>query len=245
MSTYVYAFTHSAHPLPVDRLTGVGAQATPLRVVRHDGLAAVVSDAPESLRAKRRDLEIHHRVLEILGGGGALLPMRFGMLAPDDAAVQATLASRADHYRTLLARVEGRVELNVKAVHREEPLLRELLLEHRTLRERNEALRDNGGGTHADKVAFGERLMAAMEDRRARDAERVLAELRPHAALVSLGPPASGCFVNASFLVGTAARPGFDASLAQLQTQMAELADVRVHGPLPPYSFVTVEPAIA
>jgi Gas vesicle synthesis protein GvpL/GvpF len=245
MSTYVYAFTHSAHPLPVDGLAGVGAQATPLRVVRHDGLAAVVSDAPESLRAKRRDLEIHHRVLEILGGGGALLPMRFGMLAPDDAAVQATLASRADHYRTLLARVEGRVELNVKAVHREEPLLRELLLEHRTLRERNEALRDNGGGTHADKVAFGERLMAAMEDRRARDAERVVAELRPHAALVSLGPPASGCFVNASFLVGTGARPAFDAALARLREELVELADVRVHGPLPPYSFVTVEPAIA
>jgi hypothetical protein len=243
MSTYVYAFTHSAHPLAVDGLTGVGAQAAPLRVVRHDGLAAVVSDAPESLRAKRRDLETHHRVLEALGEAGPVLPMRFGILAPDDAAVQSTLAARTDHYRALLARVEGKVELNVKGVHREDPLLRALLLKHRTLRERNEALRDNGGGSHADKVAFGERLTAAMEDRRALDAERVLAELRPHAALVSLGPPASGCFVNASFLVGADARPGFDASLARLQEELAELADVRVHGPLPPYSFVAFEPA--
>jgi Gas vesicle synthesis protein GvpL/GvpF len=244
MSTYVYAFTHSAHRLAVDGLTGVGAEAHPLRVVRHDGLAAVVSDAPESLRAKRRDLETHHRVLESLGQGGPVLPMRFGMLAPDDAAVQATLASGADHYRALLGRVDGKVELNVKAIHREEPLLRELLLEHRTLRERSEVLRDNGGGTHADKVAFGERVMAAVEDRRVRDAERVLAALRPHAALVSLGPPAD-CFVNASFLVAAAARPGFDASLARLREELAAVADVRMHGPLPPYSFVAVEPVTA
>jgi hypothetical protein len=46
------------------------------RLIRHDGLSAVVSDAPESLRAKRRDLVAHERVLETLtaarvrGGGG-------------------------------------------------------------------------------------------------------------------------------------------------------------------------------
>jgi hypothetical protein len=34
------------------------------RIVRDGDLAAVVSDAPEGLRAKRRDLEIHERALE-------------------------------------------------------------------------------------------------------------------------------------------------------------------------------------
>jgi hypothetical protein len=245
MSTYVYAFTHSTHPLPVAGMAGVGPVATPLRVVREQDLAAVVSDAPEDLRAKRRDLGMHHRILEVLSGGGPVLPMRFGMLAADDAAVQARLAAEAGHYRELLSRVEGKVELNVKGLHREESLLRELLLEHRTLRERNETLRANGGGTYYDKVAFGERLAAAIEARRSRDAQRVLAELRPHAAQVSLAPPASGCFVNASFLVGAAARGGFEGALARVRQELAELAELRVHGPLPPYSFVSAEPASA
>jgi hypothetical protein len=37
-------------------------------IVRHEGLVAVVSDAPEDLRAKRRDLEAHDEVLEALSG---------------------------------------------------------------------------------------------------------------------------------------------------------------------------------
>ena len=63
MSTYVYGFTGSSHPLSIDGMTGVGADAPTLRVLRCGDLAAVVSDAPESLRARRRDLEAHHRIL--------------------------------------------------------------------------------------------------------------------------------------------------------------------------------------
>jgi hypothetical protein len=241
MSTYVYGVTHSTHPLTIGGMAGVGPEATPLRVVRHHDLAAVVSDAPAGLRAKRRDLEIHHRVLETLSERGPVLPMRFGVLAPDDAAVQSTLGSEADHYRELLARVEGKLELNVKAVHREEPVLRDLLLENPTLRDRHEAMQASGGGSYEDKVEFGERVATAMEARRARDAERVLASLRSHASLVQLAPSASGCFVNASFLVDAAARQEFETSLARLQDELVEFADVRVYGPLPPYSFVAVD----
>ena len=78
MSTYVYGFTGSSHPLSIDGMTGVGADAPTLRVLRCDDLAAVVSEAPESLRARRRDLETHHRILQRLGTAGTVLPMRFG-----------------------------------------------------------------------------------------------------------------------------------------------------------------------
>jgi Gas vesicle synthesis protein GvpL/GvpF len=243
MSTYVYAVTGSAHPRPIDGLTGVGPQAPPLRVVRHDDLAAVVSDAPGSLRAKRRDLETHHGVLAALSEVGPVLPMRFGTLAPDDAAVQSRLAAGRDRYRELLSRVEGKVELNVKAAHREDAVLREMLLAHPTLLARHEALRGSGGGSYEAKVAFGARLMAALEERRARDAEHVLATLGPHASLTRPAPPVDGCFVNASFLVGAAGRQGFEASLAKLQHELATLAVVRVYGPLPPYSFVAIDEA--
>jgi hypothetical protein len=37
-------------------------------IVRHEGLVAVVSDAPDNLRAKRRDLVAHDEVLEALSG---------------------------------------------------------------------------------------------------------------------------------------------------------------------------------
>jgi Gas vesicle synthesis protein GvpL/GvpF len=240
MSTYVYGFTRARHPLPIDGVNGVGEQAPPLRVVRHDDLSAVVSDAPPGLRAKRRDLDAHARVLEALSAAGTVLPMRFGTVAADDEAVEAQLAAEAARYSGLLSRLDGCVEINVKAFHREDEVLRELLREHRELREANAALRAAGGGSHQDKVAFGERIAAALEDRRAQDARRVVAALRPHASEVNLGPPVDGCFANASFLVGSGERKAFEGSLSRLRQELSALVDLRRYGPLPPYSFVAV-----
>jgi hypothetical protein len=237
VSTYVYAFTKASHPLPVDTVAGVG-EHTPLRVVRQGGLTAVVSDAPRQLRAKRRDLEAHERVVEALLAEGTVLPMRFGTVASDDEAVEAELASSAGRYTELLAQLRGKVELNVKAVHREEAVLRGLLLDDRELRNLREALQAAGGGSHHDKVEFGEKLSAALDERRTRDAEHVVAELRPHASAVTLGPPVGGCFVNASFLVGAKQRKKFEASLKRLRQELSELVEIRLYGPLPPYSFV-------
>jgi hypothetical protein len=238
MSTYVYAFTGTSHPLPVDRMAGVGERKPPVRVVRQDGLTAVVSDAPERLRAKRRDVEAHERVLDTLFAAGTVLPMRFGTVAADDEAVKAELASGAKRYTKLLSRLKGKVEVNVKALHREEAVLRELLLDSQELRDRGEALRASGGGSQQDKVAFGERLSAALDERRSRDAEQLVAELRPHASAVKLGPPVDGCFVNVSFLLGATDRERFEASLAELRQERSRLMEIRLYGPLPPYSFL-------
>jgi hypothetical protein len=243
MSTYVYAFTGTSHPLPLDGLAGVGERKPSLRLVRHDGHAAVVSDAPENLRAKRRDVEAHQRVLDTLSAAGTVLPMRFGTVAADDDAVKAELASGARRYTGLLKRLAGKVEVNVKAVHREEAVLRELLLGSRDLRNLSEALRAAGGGSQQDKVAFGQQLSAAMDARRSQDAARVVAALRPHASAVQLGPPVDGCFVNASFLLGASERKDFEAALSRLRQELSELVELRLYGPLPPYSFLASDEA--
>ena len=133
-----------------------------LRAVRHEGLVAVVSDAPESLRPKRRDLVEHEAVIGRCSAAGTVLPMRFGMVAPDDEAVQTELDRGRGVMRELLSRLDGHVELNVKGAHAEEALLADLL-QNAELRARNEALRAAGGGGHQDKVAFGEQVAAAVE----------------------------------------------------------------------------------
>jgi Gas vesicle synthesis protein GvpL/GvpF len=87
-------------------------------------------------------------------------------------------------------------------------------------------------------VRFGEALAAALDHRRGEDARQVLATLEPHARDMRLGAEAGG-FVNASFLVDAAARQTFEVSFAELQRDMSDLADMRLFGPLPPYSFVS------
>jgi Gas vesicle synthesis protein GvpL/GvpF len=238
MSSYVYCVTRASHALPLDGAVGVGEQASAVRLVREQDLVAVVSDAPAHLRAKRRDLVKHDAVIGRVYAAGAVLPMQFGMIAPDDEAVRTELRSRARRYGDLLARIDGHVELNVKGVHAEEALLREVLLQNDELRVRNHALRAAGGGSHQDKVAFGEQVAAAVAERRARDAGQVIARLQPHAAQVRRGPPVDGCFVNVSFLVASGARRGFDGALSRLRGKLPGYASVELYGPLPPYSFV-------
>jgi Gas vesicle synthesis protein GvpL/GvpF len=243
MSTYVYGFTQTTHPLAINDLLGVGSKR--LRVLSSVGLAAVVSDAPEGLRAKRRDLEAHEAVLEALSAAGTVLPMRFGTVAPRDVAVVTELEANAPRYRQLVSKLAGRVELNVKAIHREDAVLSELLQRDRSLRERNQALRTRGGGSYDEKVEFGEAVAAALEERRAQDAAVVVAALRPYAAQVSVGPAVDGSFVNVSFLVAAVDRTRFDASVSELGRELSGIADVHCYGPLPPYSFVGVGAAAA
>jgi gas vesicle protein GvpL/GvpF len=241
VSTYVYAFAASTHPLPVDDVTGVGVPAASLRVIRDDDLAAVISDAPEGLRAKRRDLETHQKIIDALADAGPVLPMRFGTVAPDDDAVERELASGRVRYQRLLARVEGKVELNVKAVHDEDAVVRDVLFADAQLRRRNEVLRARGGGSYEQRLEFGESVAAAVEDRRRQDAAHVVGALRPHAAATTIGPPVDGCFVNASFLIAVGDRQRFADAVARLRRALPTVAELRLHGPLPPYSFVTAD----
>jgi len=238
VSTYVYGITRNGHPLRVTDRKGVGPDPAPLRVVSGSRLAAVVSDAPDDLRPKRRDLEAHEAVLEALIADGAVLPMRFGALASDDASVERELDERADWYGERLDGLDGRREVNVKAFHHEQAVLSELLRTDPSLRESNEALR-GGIGDHHTRIDFGERVLNALEGIRTRDAGQLLAVLSPYAADVFQGPPVDGGFLNVSFLVDADKADDLRAAAQELGRRAADVLELRVSEPLPPYSFVT------
>lgn len=242
MTTYVYAITRASHPLSVNGQTGIGETPAPLRTVRTNDLAAVVSDAPPDLRAKRRDLEAHEAVMDVLISQGPVLPMRFGMVASDDAVVERELTSHAGPYTDMLTELEGKFEVNVKASHHEDAVLAQILDQHPDLRQMNDQLRESGGGTVEDKMAFGERVSTALEERRTADADQLLAILRPFAERERLGPPVESAFVNASFLITDDSRAEFESTVTRLRQEIGQLIELNVYGPLPPYSFVDVAP---
>lgn len=144
MSTYVYGITTRSHPALPEGLDGVGDPPRPVRVLKEGELAAVVSDAPEDLRPKRRELLAHQNVLAETGATGCVLPMRFGSVAPDDSKVTEILAERASHYEERLRALDGKVEYNLKASHVEEEVLRQVLADDPELRALADANRQAG-----------------------------------------------------------------------------------------------------
>src|SRR3954466_7399233 len=111
---------------------GKGIADKPLKVVAADGLGALTSDVPgEELEAGRDELLTHSRVLEQALKRGVVLPMRFGVVMPDDSTIQQELlGAHREHLEAQLDEMSGKVEFNVKAIYDEPSILREVLAEN-------------------------------------------------------------------------------------------------------------------
>lgn len=237
MNSYVYGIVRaSPSPLRQD-MDGIGDPPRPVRVLRQGELAALVSDAPDQLRPKRRVLLAHQRVLEEAGAGGVVLPMRFGSAAPDDDTVTAVLAERADHFLERLRALDGTAEYNIKANHDEEAVLRLIMADDDDIRSLAEANREAGGGTQEQRIRLGEMIAAAVQAREATDADLLSQALEPMAEAVSAGPQSTGWLANVSFLVERGSAERFLAAVDEFRQAHPHL-ELRVNGPLPPYSFV-------
>ncbi|ATW51306.1 GvpL/GvpF family gas vesicle protein [Streptomyces peucetius] len=237
MAVYVYSITSDRHPLRLDGLDGVGEPAAPLRKVVAGPLCAVVSDAPEGLRPKRRDVAAHQAVQERLMADGTVLPLRFGLTAPDDGAVQEALEKRAAEYTERLDALRDCVEYNLKALQQEEALLREILQESETAQQLNAEIR--GGNTSPDlPLRLGELVADEVQARQESLASGVIEALRPFARDLSISQPTGDDFVNVSFLVEEDQEELFLTTEMSVSNQLGDSFEFRLNGPLPPYSFV-------
>ncbi|WP_371483567.1 GvpL/GvpF family gas vesicle protein [Kitasatospora sp. NBC_00315] len=237
MAVYVYSITAAGHPRDLDGLTGVGPTAPELRTVSAGPLCAVVSDAPQELRPKRRDLMAHQAVQERLMAHGTVLPLRFGLTAPDDDAVRTALEQRHDEYTQRLADLEGCAEYHLKAAIDEDVLLRQILQESPEARQLNDDIK--AGDTNPDlPLALGELVAQDVLARHHALAAGIVEALRPYARQERISEPTGGDFLNISFLVDEDHQQLFLTAEKGLTSELGSEFDFRLHGPLPAYSFV-------
>ncbi|WP_406068428.1 GvpL/GvpF family gas vesicle protein [Streptomyces sp. NBC_01020] len=237
MSTYIYAITSAAHPLRLDNMVGVGQPPSELRVVGTDDLSAVVSDAPADLRAKRRDLVAHQTVLTSLLEDGAALPMRFGVLGPDDDQVITALEQQHDDYSARLKELNGCLEYNLKGARDEQDLLRQIVNESGAVRELRERTRQNPGD-HDAMLALGELISHEVQAHEQQDREEITSRLERSAVRVVNGEPTKTHFLNVSFLVERDRAAAFTQSVHEEAERWGDAFTHSLNGPLPPYSFV-------
>ncbi|MGV9422862.1 GvpL/GvpF family gas vesicle protein [Streptomyces sp. NPDC003656] len=237
MAVYIYSVTGKQHPLRLDGLRGVGEDPSGLRAVTAGALSAVVSDAPDNLRPKRRDIGAHQEVQERLMADGTILPLRFGLVAEDDDAVRAALEERADEYTERLRALEGCSEYHLKATQDEDSLLRQILEESSAARELNDAIRAGTADVGAP-VRLGEMVAREVQARQEALATGVVEALRPFARDVDSTQPTGEDFLSVSFLVPEDQEETFLTTELSVAHQLGDDLDLRLHGPLPPYSFV-------
>ncbi|GGS42996.1 GvpL/GvpF family gas vesicle protein [Streptomyces parvus] len=181
------------------------------------------------------DLLAHQNLLMGLAERGPVLPMRFGVVAPDEDALLAQLTAAEAHHLATLRRLDGHVEVNVKALPAPDSLAQVLEEEAAVRRLREEARRRPG---YEASVRLGEAIATALAQRAAEAGREVMRELAPLAREAAKGPDVQGCTLNTSFLVPRDHSERFRAAAERLAEERRNHVDIRFAGPLPCYSFV-------
>jgi len=238
---HVYGVTRADVVLP-DGLQGL--YDAPVTTVADDGLAALVSECPETPTARRAELMAHARVLEQVVETETVLPMQFGMCMPDDQTVRhELLVTHRPRLGALLSQLDGTVQLTVKVVYREDDALREVL--HRSpplLRMRERLASIPADAAHFKQAEFGQQVAAELERMSSRDGAEILGALTPLCLAHAEGKLLSPYHIlNTAFLVRREARARFDEAVGAIGEQWNEVGTVRYLGPQPPYSFVDLE----
>ncbi|MFI6348173.1 GvpL/GvpF family gas vesicle protein [Streptomyces sp. NPDC050560] len=230
---YVYGVVHAGRELP-PRTGGVGRPPLPVRLLPVGELAAVVSDVPRDLRARRRDLTAHQDLLLALGSRGPVLPMRFGMVAEDEAAVRHAVGAAATAHRAALDRLGRRVEMNVKAAPVESGVAA-LMREDADVRHLFAAVRRRP--SYDGNIRLGRAVAEGLDRRAAEAAREALPALAAEAVESTRGPEVPGCVLNVSFLVREGRLERFRATADRLAAAHRDRVELRLTGPLPCYSF--------
>ena len=236
---YVYGVVRAS---PRSKPTGDGIAGRPLRMIRADGIGAITSEVPEAaLEAGRDELLTHSAVLEQALSHGTVLPMQFGVIMPSvDAVRDQLLEAHRTELEEQLDAMDGRIEVNLKALYDEATLLREVVAEDREIASLKEKVAGlPAEAAHFESMRLGEMVAAAVNAKREADAARILDLLTPLAAASEVGDPIHEYMVvNASFLLESAREQEFDGALERLAADQHPRIRFKLTGPLPPHSFV-------
>jgi hypothetical protein len=219
-----------------------GIEDRPVEAIAHGEVAALTSAVAEDfVEAGRQDLLTHSRVLEEVMQRSAVLPMRFGVVMPDEQTIKDRLLDPyAEELEAQLRELEGKVEVSIRGIYDEPTILREALAENRELAK----LRDSIQGkpeeaTYYERIRLGEMVAQTLEEKRAVAGPEVIDRLAAHAVDVRVGDPIhERMAVNGSFLVERKRLPEFDQAVEEIGAEQAGRIRIKYTGPLPPHSFV-------
>lgn len=238
MPKYVYGVVAADAPRPA----GQGIDGAEVTLIADDDLAALVSDLDgEEPALGREAIAAHASVLERALAAGTVLPMRFGVVMDDEAAVREHLLTRhRDELRDQLTALAGKVELKLRATYDEPRLMREIVTENEDIARLRASLQGApADATYYARIELGERVAAAVDRHRAADSEAIVGALEPLALATRVADvDHERVVVNASFLVPREAIDQFDAAVDRVGRAYGERIRFKYTGPLPPHSFV-------
>jgi hypothetical protein len=202
---YVYGVIPAADARGWPGTDGIDNPSATVRTVEGGELAALVSALPsDRIPGRRDDLEAHRRVLSLANERGTTIPMRFDIVMDgEDLVREELLARHAPEFTDLLRKLDGHVQMTVRAFYAEEALVREMLESEPEIVRRSAAIQGLSElESRQERIELGRLVAERVTARREQDEQVLLDRLSSFAAEVRVDPPGSErVALNAHLLV--------------------------------------------
>jgi hypothetical protein len=242
---YVYGIIDSNNQTDFN-ISGLNG-SSPVYSIVHEDLSCVMSNYSGeefSSMAKEevvRCLLVHQVVVEHIMREQTVLPVKFGTVLTSLDEVRSLLSQGHSQFVDILAWIQDKVEIEVAATWDKQQIFQEISTEPEIIRA-SKTIVGKGQQTFEEQIQLGQIVKASMDKRRSSYRERMINFLTSVAVDVQPNALVSDEMVmNVAFLVEKTNQEEFDSCVKQLNDLFDNQINFRIIGPLPPYSFATVE----
>ena len=247
-ATYIYAVVPSDRAITVKANSIDGKPGAVRTVAADNGLAVVVSATDlRDLRGLSKEdtvrlLLAHQQVVEAVMQTSPVLPVKFGTVFPDESAARRLLAQGRDLLGEALEKYSALVQMEVVVLWDLEQVFAQIAQEEAIARVRAEMASKGSEESFTERVRVGQMVASSLATRRGDLRRRVTAALDELAVDLVQNPPMDdGTVANIGLLVNRDSRVALDERLELLDEEFGRRLVFRCIGPLPPYTFATVE----
>lgn len=231
--SYVYCIIPSRKNLSFT----YGKENREINTIHYKDIAAVVTDAWKDKYEILDDGLSHEMVVEMFQKNYCVLPMGFGQVSTEQD-IKAFLNRNYTRIKTLMDQLEGKIELGVRVVWKQEAALKEIIKTDKKIKALQSRIADKPEHVaHKLKIEIGKTVADQLEKR----GEDIAFDFCRHLGPISA---ASACnktlspqmLMNAAFLVKTDDVGDFDMMVDEMEEKYRPLVSVK-YIVSPPYNF--------
>ena len=203
----------------------------------------IIEHAYSSKDTLARLLVWHQKVIEkIMSLGHTIIPIKLGTFAIDEAEVKDTLIKGYTLIKNVMENIRDKIETDVVATWADFNSTLKEIGEEKEIKKFKEKILDNTGITVDDQMKAGVMAKKALDKKREKYALKIQTFLKNYCAAFKVHELMDDRMViNAAFLINKREQKDFDRKVEEINNKFAEKLNFRCVGPLPPYSFYTLE----
>ncbi|HTK06693.1 MAG TPA: GvpL/GvpF family gas vesicle protein [Ktedonobacteraceae bacterium] len=239
-----------ASDIPVSEEIEIGNPAAPVVfTVRFQEIAAVVSPhaliAYDTVEKEQivKDLAIHQLVIEKVMERFTIIPVKFGTIVESKDEISNVLEKGYALLRDMLEKRKEKIELDVVAWWELPEILPILTQQNSQLQEKQQEIIQKGDEASVeDKISLGQCIQQALSAEKVSYQQTILQTLKQAAEDVCMHSQADDQIIfNAGFLLEKKNEASFHHVVDTLDQNLQSRIHFRVVGPLPTYSFSTIQ----